>query len=166
MQGSTQKEPWWWSWTARTWRRSDTDSYLCYVLFFVVFFTDYSLIAVVYHASLFLYAILAQQPSTQFWQVGLHLWLHTTSLPHDVFAKSRRDECHSALLMDSFACTTNAMTCMTDCRTLCNGLAFGGKAETSSEALRTAFHRFQAAACSWFWQTYLLSRRHFGIELK
>ena len=65
-----QREPWWWSWTARTWRRSDTDSYLCYVLFFTVFFTDYSLIAVVYHASLFVYAILAQQPSTQFWQVG------------------------------------------------------------------------------------------------
>ena len=81
MQGRQvrHKEPWWWSWTARTWRRSDTDSYLCYILFVVVFFTDYSLIAVVYHASLFVYAILAQQPSALYWQV---CFVYLLLLPH------------------------------------------------------------------------------------
>ncbi|KAK9863698.1 hypothetical protein WJX84_001768 [Apatococcus fuscideae] len=91
-QGAGQKEPWWWSWTARTWRRSDTDSYLCYSLFFAVFFTDYSLIAVVYHASLFLYAILAQQPSTQFWQAIL-LYTEGVLIAQYVFLIPTRLEC-------------------------------------------------------------------------
>ncbi|KAK9858804.1 hypothetical protein WJX84_000839, partial [Apatococcus fuscideae] len=87
------KEPWWWSWTARTWRRSDTDSYLCYILFVVVFFTDYSLIAVVYHASLFVYAILAQQPSALYWQAIL-LYTEGVLIAQYVFLIPTRLECN------------------------------------------------------------------------
>ena len=53
------------------WRQDDKESIFCYVLFMAVFVADYSVLAMVFPAVLYVYALLAQTPATRFWQASL-----------------------------------------------------------------------------------------------
>ena len=53
------------------WRQDDKESIFCYVLFMAVFVADYSVLAMVFPAVLYIYALLAQTPATRFWQASL-----------------------------------------------------------------------------------------------
>ena len=50
-------------------RRDDKESLACYVLYAVVFVADMSILALVFPAALFLYALLVNPPARRFWQV-------------------------------------------------------------------------------------------------
>ena len=50
-------------------RRPDEESYVCYILFVLLFIADFSILALVLQVALFCYALLAQFPSRIFWQV-------------------------------------------------------------------------------------------------
>ena len=63
---------------SRKLRRPDEDSYICYILFVLLFITDFSILALVLQVTLFCYALLAQFPSRVFWQV--HSLLQDNSL--------------------------------------------------------------------------------------
>lgn len=51
------------------WQHGDKESFICYVLYILLFVIDYSLLALVLPLSLFCYAQLAQHPSRLYWQV-------------------------------------------------------------------------------------------------
>ncbi len=54
-------------------RGEDREAYLVYVLFIAVFVADFSLLTLVYPASLLGYALLSQAPRRQYWEVRLRL---------------------------------------------------------------------------------------------
>ena len=61
-----------WTWLkklSRKLRRPDEESYICYILFVLLFITDFSILAVTLQVALFCYALLAQFPARMFWQV-------------------------------------------------------------------------------------------------
>lgn len=60
-----------WAWLQRRWQHGDKESFICYVLYILLFVIDYSLLALVLPLSLFCYAQLAQHPSRLYWQACL-----------------------------------------------------------------------------------------------
>ena len=50
-------------------RRDDKESLACYLLYAMVFVADMSILALVFPAALYLYALLVNPPARRFWQV-------------------------------------------------------------------------------------------------
>ena len=50
-------------------RRDDKESLACYLLYAVVFVADMSVLALIFPAALYLYALLVNPPARRFWQV-------------------------------------------------------------------------------------------------
>lgn len=59
----------WRSFLRIRWRRDDKESIICYFLFMALFVADFSILALVFPAALYCYALLAQTPVRHFWQV-------------------------------------------------------------------------------------------------
>ncbi len=68
---------------SRKLRRPDEESYICYILFVLLFVTDFSILALILQVALFCYALLAQYPARIFWQVHppAHDSMTTTRFP-------------------------------------------------------------------------------------
>ena len=54
-------------------RRDDRESVACYLLYAVLFVADMSVLALVFPAALYLYALLVNPPARRFWQVRMTL---------------------------------------------------------------------------------------------
>ena len=50
-------------------QRADEESYMCYILFVLIFVLDFSLFTMLFPFSLAAYALATQKPSRRYWQV-------------------------------------------------------------------------------------------------
>ena len=83
-RGQARNRPNWWVWAAGWIQRADEESWLCYVLFVLLFILDFSLLTMLFPVSLAAYALATQKPSQRYWQVRRNC-IHTVhSICHTI----------------------------------------------------------------------------------